>query len=347
MSICLINIFILVIASLRNQDRFIKHFDITTLTLFLFLIVFRTLFNFELDCSIDINSEIILPKIIDFLRMPLYPSSKLALSLFLLFIWIIGSCIAGLKAIFIYYKFKVYLKNIPKFSPSEDLTLLKRVKAELHTHKDIKIYRSDGIPMPIVVGITKFSIYLPNITISKDKLRNILVHEVNHVKYHDNFKKIIILLFRILFWWNPFIYLLDKDMDHILEIQCDMRTVSSMNYMERKKYLEDILDIIRITKHMNKNKLTNNFQVSTLYNNDDKFKQRFNLVLDHNNNRKNKKYNLVFCFTLVAMFISSYMFTFKSVYYPDDPNGEYFRLDEQEYIYDRDTNFILEIKNEE
>lgn len=136
MSICLINIFILVITSLRNRDKFIKHFDINTLTVFIVLIVFRTLFNFELDSSIDISSEIILPKIIDFLRMPLYPGARLTLSLFLFFIWIIGSCIAGLKVIFTYYKFKEYLKNISKFRCSEEISLLEIIKVELHIDKD-------------------------------------------------------------------------------------------------------------------------------------------------------------------------------------------------------------------
>ena len=347
MSICLINIFILVITSLRNRDKFIKHFDINTLTVFIVLIVFRTLFNFELDSSIDISSEIILPKIIDFLRMPLYPGARLTLSLFLFFIWIIGSCIAGLKVIFTYYKFKEYLKNISKFRCSEEISLLEIIKVELHIDKDIKIYKSDEIAMPIVVGLTKFSIYLPDIAISKDELRNILIHEVNHIKGHDNFKKLIILLFRILFWWNPFIYLLDKDIDHILEIQCDMRTVTSMNNTERIKYLESILAIIKNRKSINNKMLTSNFQVSALYNdNGDKLRQRFNLVLE-NNHLQDKKYNLIFSFTLVAIFISSYMFTFKSVYYPHDPNGEYYHLDEHGYIYDEDNSFIFKIENKE
>ncbi|WP_229768485.1 M56 family metallopeptidase [Tissierella pigra] len=344
MSICLINILILFLSLLKNKNKFIKHFNVTSLIVFIILIIFRTLFNFEFKNSININSKIILPKIIDWLRMPLYVDSNLTLLSFFLFIWIIGSCIISLKTIFTYYKFKIYLKNISKFSYIQDLELLEKIKQELNIDKNINLYRSNEITIPIVVGITEFSIYLPNIILSENKLRNILIHELNHIKGKDNFKKIIILLFKILFWWNPFIYLLNKDIDHILEIQCDIRTVSYMTDKERIKYLESILAIIKNTKYINSNALINNLQVSALYNDDDnKLKQRFNLVLDHNNKQQNKKYNLIFCFVFIAIFMSSYIFTFKPIYYPKE---DYIFIEEDDFIYERDS-YILKIKNKE
>lgn len=348
MSILLINIFIIILSLIKNRNKFIRNLNTTTLKVFIILIISRILFNFEFKNAIKVNSAVIFPKIVDLLRMSIYSNSKLTISLFLLFIWIIGSCIVFSKAIIKYYNFKLYLKKIPKINHIKDFELLEKIKQDLNINKNIKIYQSDEIITPIVVGINKFSIYLPNMILSREELSNILIHEVNHIKSKDNFKKIILLLFKILFWWNPFIYLLNKDIDHILEIQCDARTVSVMTDEQRIKYLEGILAIIKNAKDKDKdNILINNLQVSALYNkNDNKLKQRFNLILyNDNNNSKYKKYNLIFCILLISIFISSYIYTFKPIYYPDE-DDLYMKEGEESFIYERD-GYILKTKKYE
>lgn len=349
MSIILINSFIIFLSLLKNKNKFITNFNVTNIIVFIFLIVFRALFSFEFKNSININSHIILPKIIDLLRTPIYLNSKLTLSSLFLFIWIMGVCIMCVKTIILYLRFSSKFKCISKFTYYDDVTLLETKKQELFINKNIEIHRSNEINIPMVVGITKIKIYIPNIIIPKDKLENLLLHELNHIKNRDNLKKIIILLLKILFWWNPFIYILDNDIEHILEIQCDIQTVLYMSYEERIKYLEDILFIIRNSKNTNNNISSNNFQVSSLYNNKyNKLKQRFYIVLN-NEKQQNKKNCVIICSILIFIFISSYIFTFKPIYYPDE---NYIFTEGADFIIEDDfvnkrNGYIFKIKNKE
>lgn len=344
MSIILINFFIILLTILKSKNKFIKHFKVFPLILLITLTIFRLLFNFELKHSIHLNSKIVLPKIINLLRMPIYSKSSIAISSFLLFAWFIGSFFMTFKNIKLYYRFKQYLNNMPKYSDINDINLLENTKRELCINDPIKIYRSDKISVPMVVGLADYAIYLPDTFLSDSTLRNIFLHELNHIKGRDNFKKIIILILKILFWWNPLIYIFNKDVDHIFEIQCDLRTISPMEKNERVEYLESILNMVKKTQDKTPLNTDNNFRVSALYNtHGEKLKQRFDLVLDYDD-KKNSKSNAILYIILITVFISSYIFTFKSAYYPNETE---FFIKEDSFLHKRENGFILDTKNKE
>lgn len=346
MSIIFFNLFMILIALFKKQNKFIKSFSIFPIILLVILSISRLLFNFEFKNAIDINSRSVFPRIMDFLRTPIYAGSSITKSKGLLLIWLTGIIILVFKNISLYTGFKKDLSKMIKTERDEDLMMLQAIKKKLNVRKNISIYRSDEILSPIVVGVFEYNIYLPNMEIREDDLNNILLHEVNHIIGRDNLKKMLILILKIVFWWNPFIYYFNQDVDHILEIQCDLRTTKAMAKDERVDYLETILNMIQSTRDKTSNiaVVKNSLQVSRLYNNDDsKIKQRFTLVLDYQDeNIRNRTKKILACSAMLLVFLSSYMFTIKPLFLPDE-EGLYIK--EEDGDIETDIDFIFKEKN--
>ena len=90
MSLLWFNLYILIINSLRKNDNFIISFSGLPLVFFLFLSMFRLIFNFEIPVSMVIVSKMIFTKFYDFIIMPLN-LKKININVFwlIIFIWII------------------------------------------------------------------------------------------------------------------------------------------------------------------------------------------------------------------------------------------------------------------
>lgn len=98
---------------------------------------------------------------------------------------------------------------------------------------------------PILIGLFKPTIVLPMYEIPNDELALILKHELIHYKKKDLWVKRLGIFAIILHWYNPLIYLLQKELTKWCELSCDEYVVMSMSLSERKKYAETILNMMQ------------------------------------------------------------------------------------------------------
>jgi len=98
---------------------------------------------------------------------------------------------------------------------------------------------------PILVGIFKPTIVLPMHEIPYEELDMIIRHELMHYKKKDLWIKRAMLLATILHWYNPFIYVLQREVNKWCELSCDEDVVMKMSHAERKKYGETILNMMQ------------------------------------------------------------------------------------------------------
>lgn len=158
----------------------------------------------------------------------------------------------------------------------------------------------------LVWGFFKCHIYFPNYDLSSDEWKFILDHEVLHIKLHDTFIKIFLLFLTALFWWNPIMYILRKDIDQMLELRCDGILTHDYSIEMQNKYLETILSILSILKHQthppnSKGHLTASFVNRSAYS---LTRQRFEIILSTNRLTKAKA---LLCYSIsFLLFFSSY-----------------------------------------
>ncbi|MFK8301669.1 M56 family metallopeptidase [Capnocytophaga stomatis] len=58
---------------------------------------------------------------------------------------------------------------------------------------------------------------------------NVIFHEMAHADYRHSWDLLFAELYRILFWWNPFVWLLKKELMQVHEFQADQKAIQQTN----------------------------------------------------------------------------------------------------------------------
>ncbi len=104
------------------------------------------------------------------------------------------------------------------------------------------VYIVPGCKTPMGIGVFKKRILLPRQDYTEQELRYILLHEETHFAHHDQLVKMLMQVLCCIFWWNPFVYLLQKAVSQMLEIRCDREVAKSA---DREEYMAVLLALVK------------------------------------------------------------------------------------------------------
>lgn len=150
--------------------------------------------------------------------------------------YLIGVMILFIYSIMTYLKYKKMIKKL-SYDVDDDFTaIFNEVKNEMSVDKNIVIRYCDYVKSPCLIGVFKPYILVPNVGYSCEEISWILRHELTHYKYKDNLIKLICFLIRIVYWFNPLVYLLIHVMENDCELSCDQRVVKDRTFDEKKEY---------------------------------------------------------------------------------------------------------------
>lgn len=171
------------------------------------------------------------------------------------------TCVAG-HEIYVYHIFVVawgvvmavlltryliqYHRVVSYFSEMEKTedTELNNILDEICTDKEkrnIKIVQTAAVEVPCCIGIFEKRILIPDKKYSREELHYIILHEYTHLDNKDILTIQLINILCIVFWWNPFVYILKGDMYQSIEIRCDQTVTKKLKSAERGNYLAVIL----------------------------------------------------------------------------------------------------------
>lgn len=123
-------------------------------------------------------------------------------------------------------------------------TELNNILDEICTDKEkrnIKIVQTAAVEVPCCIGIFEKRILIPDKKYSREELHYIILHEYAHLDNKDILTIQLINILCIVFWWNPFVYILKGDMYQSIEIRCDQTVTKKLKSAERGNYLAVIL----------------------------------------------------------------------------------------------------------
>ncbi len=319
-SILLCNVFFIIIALLRRRNSFIINFSLIPLILLIVSGIFRLIYFVEFSNAIVIESNKIFPAIMDIFNKQLftvYNDISIHIHDLLIAVWFIGGIYNLLK--YVHQSISLY-HSVNAISGTHDIrivSIMDEIIAKSYKNTKVKIIKSREITVPMIAGYFKPVICLPDITFSDDELKNILIHEWTHYLNKDAWAKFSMYFLCSVFWWNPFVHLLRRELDHILEIQCDLSITSQMDEQRRISYLESILKVIREARNITVLHTTPmNCAALVSTNNTQKIEQRFNLVLEYNSSSKkqHKFHILLMCSMILLTFLASYKLVIQPVY---------------------------------
>lgn len=139
-------------------------------------------------------------------------------------------------------------ENVPE--DSELMQLFTCMKANLHIKSRVKLKYNRAIRSPFLIGLWNPVIYLPKYYDEETNLAMILHHELIHLKRKDVWVKTIALVASVIHWFNPFVYLLRKNIHQWSELTCDEEVVKDMSKKERKQYGETIINVMIRTNEL-------------------------------------------------------------------------------------------------
>lgn len=161
---------------------------------------------------------------------------------YIILLWVIGVLIFFIFRAKCYYGFKNMVSKNSKRFYKEDCI--------------VNLFKSDYVMSPILIGIFKPIIVLPNREISEKELNIILKHELEHLRRKDLILKLIILIVNGVHWFNPLAYSLNAKFDILCENSCDERVALKMDFSERRVYGQTILSMLEYSKIQNKSLYT-------------------------------------------------------------------------------------------
>lgn len=102
--------------------------------------------------------------------------------------------------------------------------------------------------VPMVFGIRKPQIILPDIHYSQQELYYILLHEYSHINNKDLLKKLGVEVSLQIFWWLPLSKFIKNDLEQSMEINCDQSVLDFCSNEERISYTKTLIKILKCAK---------------------------------------------------------------------------------------------------
>ena len=128
---------------------------------------------------------------------------------------------------------------------------LKQKNCDIDINKKIRIGVSNAICTPLSIGIFRKCIVFPAENIENNDFNIMIRHELTHIKNMDIEYKFLLLILRSIYWFNPIVYYLTKQINEIIELNVDdiVLNESDINYrIEYGKVLLKQIENSRLKK---------------------------------------------------------------------------------------------------
>ena len=297
------SLLIVAIYLLRHM-RFKQHFGVLSMVLLYLFCTVRLFLPLEFPHTLIAADDVIYPYIYNLLTREHTILANKSLALILCAVWLLGFCVLLFRFARQYRKAIRSVEHYAEPWDERTNTLLKQVQQQ--TRRTIKVqgYIATSVESAFGIGVIRKRIILPNKDYTEAELRYVLLHEYTHFLNHDTVVKLLVTLFCIIFWCNPVVYLLQKDLEQNLEIKCDLSVARILCSKERAEYLRTILALMKQSDR--KHRIP--FAAAALFrtNADAAIKERFETVMACSANRRNRVASAVFTSVFTVLLIASY-----------------------------------------
>lgn len=313
-------------ALLRTRTRLLHICSISTVIMIYLFCAIRLAFPFEVPWARVVWGGAVYNRIF---RMLNFRAGPVRIYEILFAIWFIGMLISLVRYLAQYRKALRHFRELLQ----EESRLGQEILDEVDRNSSIKVLKSAGITAPCCIGIFRKRIFLPAKDYDKEELRYILLHEYTHLANQDILLKMLIRVLCGIYWWNPLVYCLKKDLNQSMEIRCDLSVTGHLQEKERADYLDVMLTAFCESRLTDKS-----IGVAGLVEEHSKnLLERFRIVADMGIVQK-KQVNVLAGMVMALILAVSYSFILQSEY--ETPISE-IETDENTYYMDEETAYII------
>ena len=162
------------------------------------------------------------------------------------FIWSALALVLFVRKVTVYQGFIQYIKAGNKeVSDIKILNLLSDCEEKLNIKTRVELSCNPLIASPMLIGLFHPTIILPARELENKELSYIFVHELTHYKQRDMFYKWLIQIIVCVHWFNPFVYLLEKEVNKSCELSCDEKVISILDTQEKRAYGDTLISFLK------------------------------------------------------------------------------------------------------
>ncbi|MGK0468418.1 M56 family metallopeptidase [Clostridium sp.] len=195
-----------------------------------------------------------------------------------IYIWMLGVIIALTVNLTGYAKFLKHLKQTNTLAVNMEKEMLITL---LNGRNNVRLVRNRFLNTPMLIGVIRPCIIIPDIKFNEIQLKNILLHEIIHLKRFDIGVKWLTMIVSSIHWFNPLMYFIKKDINSSCELACDEAVIKNLSPAEKQDYGDTLISVVAHNKYP-----TGILQVTML---DEKRGLKERLVAIMNHSRKSKK----------------------------------------------------------
>ncbi len=168
-----------------------------------------------------------------------------ALSTLLTAVWLLGAAAFALWYMAGTALLERRLRRWSVPAGGEIVSLCQTLSEELGLSKIPKTGVSRGLASPLVAGLWRPRLWLPDRAWEGRELELVLRHELTHIKRRDLGYKALLLAANALHWFDPLIWLMRREAGETVELLCDAQALRDADQDTRRAYCEALLANIR------------------------------------------------------------------------------------------------------
>lgn len=166
-------------------------------------------------------------------------------------LWIAGIVLTGLFRIL---QYQYSLGRIKRWSvPETDRGIKRMYRTECinkHIRRPPVLLRVENLESPLLAGLFRTALYIPEKGYSAEELRLIFSHELFHYQKKDLWYKLLLMTVSVLYWFNPFLILMRIEAEKDIENLRDRQVICGCQVQERKLYQQQLLKTAALDRNL-------------------------------------------------------------------------------------------------
>lgn len=235
------SLLILAYAGLRKRKHFRNIVGMPGMILLYIFLILQLFLPADGGWQIRVKLPGLLNPVHKFLRMELFSYGTYVFTVWrvLVGIWCAGSTVQLFRLVNGIFKTKRLVTDLPSVEVelSDEIAHMAPVRT--------RIYRCSGLDVPFSYGVLSRRILVPDREYTEQEFAHIVSHESSHLKNRDSMLVLFADFLCVLYWWNPCVYILKRDLERCLELRCDQEVVCGMDNRQRTAYMETLLSVFR------------------------------------------------------------------------------------------------------
>lgn len=160
-------------------------------------------------------------------------------------LWAVGALCVAVWAIFTHLRFLSYVRRWgDKVTDVRIVQTFNELGEMLKLERRPAMKRCKGLKAPMLAGIFRPVLLLPEESMEEQELRYALLHELTHFKRRDIWLKSLCLLARCVHWFNPMVWYMARLVERDTELACDEAALKYLPAEEHAAYGETILHAV-------------------------------------------------------------------------------------------------------